>query len=244
MKTRDKTMKRTVCHRQAWVGCGRSGKEGKERARLGQPFCWSPKQINQGPLEHTNWITQMRLGGYTWQSCYKAATGVGRPRLQALSEINHPCWPLLAFLLSPHLSLCFFCACRSIQLFLPPLADCLCRSFEHCTFHNWDSFPIPFCSSFFSVLSKLRTFSHFVPEQPWLKLKQHDFVHISWGNRTWDIVFYICCNSLDLHPVLKKVFRTLRHDWRCTAILQKQTKNKLWSLNGAVFPVIYRSFIQ
>ncbi len=46
-------------------------------------------------------------GGHTWQSCYKAATGVGRPRLQALSEINHPCWPLLAFLLSPHLSFCF-----------------------------------------------------------------------------------------------------------------------------------------
>lgn len=49
----------------------------------------------------------MRLGGHTWQSRYKAATGVGRVRLQALSEINHPCWPLLAFLLSPHLSLCF-----------------------------------------------------------------------------------------------------------------------------------------
>lgn len=37
----------------------------------------------------------------------QSSDGVGRVRLQALSEINHPCWPLLAFLLSPHLSLCF-----------------------------------------------------------------------------------------------------------------------------------------
>lgn len=92
--------------RPEWAG--KEQEAGKKRVRLGQPFCWSPKQINQGPAEHTNWITQMRLGGgYTWQSCYKGATGVGRPQLQALSEINHPCWPLLAFLLSPHLSFCF-----------------------------------------------------------------------------------------------------------------------------------------
>lgn len=90
------------------LGRGRRERRAKTEARLGQPFCWSPKQINQGPLEYANWITQMgQEGGYTWQSCYKAATGVGRPRLQALSEINHPCWPLLATLLSPHLCFCF-----------------------------------------------------------------------------------------------------------------------------------------
>lgn len=69
----------------------------------------------------------MRLGGRTWPSRYKATTGVGRVRLQALSEINHPCRPLRAFLLSPHLSLCFP---ELVCLFAPPppltLADGLC----------------------------------------------------------------------------------------------------------------------
>lgn len=58
----------------------------------------------------------MRLGGRTWPSRYKATTGVGRVRLQALSEINHPCRPLRAFLLSPHLSLCF----PELVCLLPP----------------------------------------------------------------------------------------------------------------------------
>lgn len=51
-----------MCHRQAWARCEKEQEGGKERVRLGQPFCWSPKQINQGLLEHTNWITQMGLG--------------------------------------------------------------------------------------------------------------------------------------------------------------------------------------
>lgn len=115
-------MKRTVCHRQAWVGCGRSKREGKKEWDLAGLFV---DGLNKSIKAH--WSTLIELhkwdwGGYTWQSCYKAATGVGRLQLQALSEINHPCWPLLGFLLSPHL---FFCACLSIQIFLPPLSDCL-----------------------------------------------------------------------------------------------------------------------
>lgn len=113
-------------------GLQEEGEGGEERVRLGQPFCWSPKQINQGPLEHTNWITQMRQGGgHTWQSCYKAATGVGRPQLQALSEINHPCCPLPAFLLSPSLFL-VLSAVLSIPLSLSPPHI----SFKHCNSHK------------------------------------------------------------------------------------------------------------
>lgn len=58
-----------------------------------------------------------RGGGHTWQSCYKAAAGVGRPQLQALSEINHPCCPLLAFPLSPSLLLL-----RAAVLSIPALS--------------------------------------------------------------------------------------------------------------------------
>lgn len=143
----------------------------------------------------------MRLGGHTWQSRYKAATGVGRVRLQALSEINHPCWPLLAFLLSPHLSLCFpelVCLSDSPPL---PLADGLRLSFEHCTFHNWDSVPITLCSP---LPSKRWSFSHFVPEWPWLQLRLRDFAHSSWFNQTQNVIVSWLSETLQLKLTLRQ----------------------------------------
>lgn len=69
-----------------------------------------------------------RGGGRTQQCRYKATTGVGRVQLQALSEINYPCWPLHAFPSPPHPSLSFP---ELVCLFVshPPvltLADGLC----------------------------------------------------------------------------------------------------------------------
>lgn len=185
-----KWWKRTACHQQAWVGCGRSRREGKKRVRLGQPFCWSPKQINQGSLEHTNWITQMGLGvgdAHTWQSCDKAATRVGRPRLQALSEINHPCQPLLAFLLSPHLSFCFsVLVCFFMSSSQPPnslwlfYSSSLCVSLVCTTPLITDALFLPlfFSVSQFLISTILTSFAFSsCPQQSRLKL---DLCNIYW----------------------------------------------------------------
>lgn len=153
LKTRDKMMKRTACHRRAWVGCGRSKREGKKEWDLASHFV---DRLNKSIK--ARWSTLIELhkwdwGGYTWQSCYKAATGVGRPRLQALSEINHPCWPLLAFLLSPHLSFCFsglVCLFNSsshpalIVLFFLSLSF----SIAHCNALKLDPVSVHFCLSY------------------------------------------------------------------------------------------------
>ena len=126
LKKRDKMMKRAVCHQQAWVGCRRRKREGwKGRVRLGQPFCWSPKQINQGPLEHTNWITQMGLGLGGWYIHSKAAT-TQRPGWadhsfrHFVKLIIHTGPSLLFFysLIYPSLLLCLSLFNSSFHLFL------------------------------------------------------------------------------------------------------------------------------
>lgn len=81
-----------------------------------------------------------------------------------------------------------------------PLTDGLRLSFEHCTFHNWDSVPITLCSP---LPTKRRSFSHFVPERPWLQHRLRDFAHSSWFNQTQNVLV----SSLSETPQLKLTLR-------------------------------------
>lgn len=125
-------MKGRVCLRQTWVGCRRREREGKKEWDLASHFV---DRLNKSIRAHWSTLIELhkwdREGGHTWQSCYKAATGVGRPQLQALSEINHPCCPLPAFLLCPSLLL-ILTAVLSIPLFLSPPHI----SIKRCNFHK------------------------------------------------------------------------------------------------------------
>lgn len=89
-------MKRTESHRQAWVGCRRSKREGKKEWDLASHFV---DRLNKSIK--ARWSTLIELHkwdrGYTWQSCYKAATSVGRGFRHFLKLIIHAGPSLLFF---------------------------------------------------------------------------------------------------------------------------------------------------
>lgn len=94
---------------------------GKERVRLGQPFCWSPKQINQGPLEHTNWITQMgQEGGTHGKAATKQRQGWAYHGFRHFLKLIIRAGPSLLFCY-PLICPSFSCTCLSLQHFLPLL---------------------------------------------------------------------------------------------------------------------------
>lgn len=97
LQKRDKMMKRAVCHQHAWVGCTGNKREGKKEQDLASHFV---DRLNKSIKAHWSTLIELHkwvwgVGVCTWWSSYKVATGVGRPQLQALSEINHPCRSLL-----------------------------------------------------------------------------------------------------------------------------------------------------
>lgn len=137
-------------------GLRKEGEGGEERVRFGQPFCWSPKQINQGPLEHINWITQLRQGGGTHG---KAATK------QQQGWVDHSFRHFLKLIIHAGPSLLFFylliCPsvfpCSSVCSTFPPTPLILSLSFEYYIFHKW----IPLISSFYlDFLCVNLSFSH------------------------------------------------------------------------------------
>lgn len=181
--------------RPEWAAEGAGGREKNERD-LASHFV---DRLNKSIKAH--WSTLIELHKWDWGGTHgKAATK------QQQGWADHGFRHFLKLIIHAGPSLLFF-----YPLICPSVFSALVALF------NFSSHPslivsvallntAPFITEthfpslsahLFSLLSKLRTFSHFVPEQPWLKLKPHDFVRISWANQTWDVVFYISCNSLD-----------------------------------------------
>lgn len=149
---RDKMMKRTVCHRQAWVGWGRSKREGDLASHFVDRLNKSIKAQRSTLIELHKWVWE---GGTHGKAATKEQQGWADHSFRHfLKLIIHACPSLLFFypLICPSVSLCL--SVYSTFLPTPPwLAHLLCPSFEHCTLHKRDSLPTTICPSPFQCRS-------------------------------------------------------------------------------------------
>lgn len=120
-------MKRTVCHRQAWVGCGRSKREGKKEWDLASLFV---DGLNKSIKAH--WSTLIELHKWDWGGTHgKAATK------QQQGWADHSFRHFLKLIIH---------ACPSLVFFYPLICPSvfLCMSI----YSNFPPTPLPFTAPF------------------------------------------------------------------------------------------------
>lgn len=149
-------MKRTVCHRQAWVGWGRSKREGEKEWDLASHFV---DRLNKSIKAQRSTLIELHKwdweGGTHGKAATKEQQGWADHSFRHFLKLIIHAGPSLLFfypLICPSVSLCL--SVYSTFLPTPPwLALLLCPSFEHCTFHKWDSLPSTICPSLFQCRS-------------------------------------------------------------------------------------------
>lgn len=159
-------MKRTVCHRQAWVGCGRSKREGKKDWDLASHFV---DRLNKSIKAH--WSTLIELHKWDWGGTHgKAAT----KQQQGWADHSFRHFLKLIIHAGPSLLLFYPLICPSVFLCLSvystfPPSPLWLSLFRWLSFamkgavslHKWDS--LLFLSIFFFPVSQLLSFPHFMP---------------------------------------------------------------------------------
>lgn len=158
-KTRDKMMKRTVCHhRQGWVCCGRSKREGKKEWDLASRFV---DRLNKSIK--ARWSTLIELHKWDWGGTHgKAATK------QRQGWADHSFRHFLKLIIHAGPSLLFFypliCPsvflCLSVSSTLPPTLFSSVSVVQF-TSHKWDSLSTPVYLLFFPFFSLRISFSDF-----------------------------------------------------------------------------------